>query len=91
MNQSAIDGRLEDDEGIAIEQLEALVRSRLIGRGCDLRVVVSRAGIVLQGRATTFYAKQLAQQEFMKATARPLLANQILVLAQPAPPQDSIQ
>jgi len=64
----------------AIEQLEVLLRSRLNGRVYDLRVVVSSAGIVLQGRATTFYAKQLAQHEFMKVTARPLLANEIMVL-----------
>ena len=76
---------------MAIEQLEALLRSRLNGRVCDLRVVESSAGIVLHGHATTFYAKQLAQHAFMKATARPLLANEILVLEQSISPQHFIQ
>jgi hypothetical protein len=57
MNQSAIDRRLEGDEGIAIEQLEVLLRSRPNGRVCDLRMVESGAGIVLQGHSTTFDAK----------------------------------
>ena len=80
MTQSAIDGWREGDEGIAFEQLDSHLQSRLKGHVRDLRVVESSAGIVLQGRATSFYAKQLAQQEFKKATARPLLANEILVL-----------
>ena len=80
MTQSAIDERLEGDEGTAFEQLESHLQSRLRGYVLDLRVVKSSAGNVLQGRATSFYAKQLAQSEFKKATARPLLANEILVL-----------
>jgi hypothetical protein len=80
MTQSAIDERFEGDEGTAFEQLESHLQSRLRGHVLDLRVIKSSAGIVLQGRATSFYAKQLAQQEFKKATARPLLANEILVL-----------
>lgn len=61
--------------------LEALVRQRLAGRVHvrDLRVVVQELGLVLEGRAATFYAKQLAQHEAMLVTGLPLLANRIEV------------
>ena len=61
--------------------LETLVRERLAGRAHvhDLRVVVQERGLVLEGRAATFYAKQLAQHTAMLATGLPLLANRIAV------------
>lgn len=63
------------------EPLDALVRQRLAGRVHvrDLRVVVQELGLVLEGRAATFYAKQLAQHEAMSVTGLPLLANRIEV------------
>jgi hypothetical protein len=91
MNKPAINERLDHDEDIAIKQLEAIIQVRLNGRVRELLLVESSAGIVLQGRSTTFYAKQLAQHEFMKATARQLLANEILVLEQSISPQHFIQ
>ena len=62
------------------EQLEAHVQAFLNGRVRDLRVVISADGIVLQGRAYTYYAKQLAQHAVMKATPLPILANDIEVV-----------
>lgn len=63
------------------ELLEAQVRQRLAGRAHvrNLRVVVREQGLVLEGRAATFYAKQLAQHEAMSVTGLPLLANRIEV------------
>jgi hypothetical protein len=64
-----------------MEPLEALVREHLNGRAHvrDLRLVVRDGGIVLEGRATCYYAKQLAQHVAMAVTGLPLLANRIEV------------
>ncbi len=63
------------------EPLEALVRQRLVGRDhvYDFRLVVLDHGMVLEGRATCYYAKQLAQHVAMEVTGLPLLANRIEV------------
>jgi hypothetical protein len=63
------------------EQLEALVRRRLIGRVPvrDLRVLVQGQGLVLQGHTPTYYANQLAQHAAMDVTGLPILANEIEV------------
>ena len=61
------------------EDLELLLHSRLGSRIRELRVVLRPNGIVLQGYATTYHAKQLAQHAVMEATRLPLLANDIEV------------
>lgn len=63
------------------EPLEALVRRWLAGRAHvrDLRVVVLEDGVILEGRAATFYAKQLAQHAVTKVLGLPLRANRIEV------------
>lgn len=68
---------LLDEDG----QLETLVRERLAGRAHvrDLRVILLNEGLVLEGRAATYYAKQLAQHAAMVVTGLPLLANRIEV------------
>ena len=45
----------------------------------DLRLVVLDQGVVLEGRATCYYAKQLAQHVAMAVTGLPLVANRIEV------------
>jgi hypothetical protein len=62
-----------------IEQLEAQVQSRLSGRVRELRLVVAGQGLILRGRARSYYAKQLAQHAVMAATALRILANEIEV------------
>ncbi|QDU29293.1 hypothetical protein ETAA8_44010 [Anatilimnocola aggregata] len=79
MNQPAIDGRQDEDERVSVKQLEACLQSRLNGRVRDLRLVSTNAGIVLHGFAASYYAKQLAQHEFMNLSVCPLLANEIVV------------
>ena len=64
-----------------IDQLVMSVQSQLGTRVCDLRLLLLDEGFVLQGRARTHYAKQLAQQAVMKATELPLLNNEIQVLS----------
>ena len=61
------------------ECVETLVQRRLGSRVRDLRVMVRPDGIVLQGRAATYHAKQLAQHAAMEVLRRPILANDIEV------------
>jgi hypothetical protein len=61
------------------ERLEMLLQRRLGNRIRDLRVVVRPAGIILQGRAPTYHAKQLAQHAAMELGTVPILANDIEV------------
>jgi hypothetical protein len=63
-----------------VNQLLASVQHELAGRVCELQLRVAGDGLVLQGRANSYYAKQLAQQAVMKANGLPLLANDIEVL-----------
>jgi hypothetical protein len=59
--------------------LEMQIQARLGTRVRQLRVVRRNNGVVLQGIAYTFYAKQLAQHSVMEITDIPLLANEIEV------------
>ena len=63
------------------EQLESLVQRQLHGRVRvhRLRVLVQEQGLVLQGCASTYYAKQLAQHAAMEVSGLPILANEIKV------------
>ncbi len=53
--------------------------ARLGRRVGDFRVLAQDGGLVLQGRARTYYAKQLAQHAVMDVTAARILANEIQV------------
>ena len=60
-------------------RIQALVEQRLGRRVRDFRVIVQGEGAVLKGRATTYYAKQLAQHLVMGLTSLSIAANQIQV------------
>lgn len=62
-----------------LESLEALVQRRLGGRVRDLRIRVRGSGVILQGRASTYHAKQLAQHAAMELSGLPIVANDIQV------------
>ena len=62
-----------------MERLETRVQSRLSGRVKNFRLVVRENGLILTGQARTYFAKQLAQQAVMEATALPIVANEIEV------------
>ncbi len=62
-----------------IDRLGARVRHQLSGRLNDLRLELRDGGIVLRGRARTYYAKQLAQHAVMRATDVAILRNEIEV------------
>jgi osmotically-inducible protein OsmY len=61
------------------EHLEAALHNRLGGRVSNLQVIVHDAGVVLRGRASTYYAKQLAQHAAMELAGLNVLANDIEV------------
>lgn len=63
------------------ESLEARVRRWLAGRAHvrDLRLVIRDGGLVLEGRAACYHAKQLAQHAAMTVSGLPLRANRIEV------------
>src|SRR5207253_2004545 len=63
----------------AIPFVEYQIRHRLGNRVRDLRIIVRQEGMILQGHASTFYAKQLAQHAAMELAELPILANDIEV------------
>jgi hypothetical protein len=62
-----------------LDRLGAQVQHELSGRLRDFRLKRKGAGVVLAGRVRTYYAKQLAQHAVMRATALPILGNEIEV------------
>lgn len=63
----------------SVSRLESTLQIRLSGRVRNLRLEVRDHGLVLQGQARTYYAKQLAQHGLMSETTVPLVANEIVV------------
>jgi hypothetical protein len=61
------------------DALEERVERRLAGRVRNFRLLVRANGMILQGQASSFHVKQLAQHALMKATSAPILANEIEV------------
>jgi hypothetical protein len=66
-------------EAHSITQIEQNIRCRLKGRVLDLKVMGTDDGLVLRGRARTYYSKQLAQHAVMVLTKLPIRANEIVV------------
>ena len=66
----------------SIESLEKQISRRLGSRVRGLRVILQHHGMVIQGHALTFHAKQLAQHAAMELADLPILANEIEVSRQ---------
>jgi hypothetical protein len=62
-----------------VDRLEAQVRRQLKGRVYGFHLVRRNGGLVVQGRANSYHAKQLATEAVKAATALPILANEIAV------------
>ena len=62
------------------ERLESLLMRRLGSRIRDLRVIVLPDGLILQGRTSTYHAKQIAQHTAMEVADMAILANEIEVI-----------
>jgi hypothetical protein len=61
-------------------RIEGDIERRACGRIRDLHVVLSENQIILQGRARTYHAKQLAQEAALEFSADDsILSNQIVV------------
>lgn len=60
--------------------LEALMQRRLGNRIRELRVLRLPAGLIIQGRATTYHVKQLATHAAMEFADLPIVANDIEVM-----------
>lgn len=65
--------------GVDFLRLESLIRSRSYGQVRELRLEWQGASLVLRGRASSFYLKQLAQQAVIEAGCLAFLANEIEV------------
>jgi osmotically-inducible protein OsmY len=64
---------------VETEQVEALLKQKLQGRAWNIRLVVEDGWVILQGRACSYYVKQLAQHVAMEIIRLPIRANQIQV------------
>jgi hypothetical protein len=64
-------------EGLTLVESRVLYRLRSQVR--DFQLVVVADGLILRGRADTYYAKQLAQHAVMETTDIPIQANEIEV------------
>lgn len=62
-----------------VEYITTLLQIRLGSRLRNLRVRVEDGGLILEGQASTYHTKQLAQHLAMEESAIPILANQIEV------------
>ncbi len=79
MNGQAREQRIDLTTANGATELEAHIQCRPGGQVRDFRLVVADKGLILCGRAHTYYAKQLVQHAVMEATRLPILANEIEV------------
>jgi hypothetical protein len=61
------------------ERVESVLKERLRGQVWDLHVLMDENGVVLQGHAESYYAKQMAQHIAMKSLGLSIRENQIQV------------
>lgn len=62
-----------------LDEFENRLQVRLSGRIQNLHIIRQDRGLILHGRAHTYYAKQVAQHAIMAETDVPILANEIEV------------
>jgi hypothetical protein len=78
------EGVMRRDAGAArasaeVERVGTGVRKLLRGRLSDFRLELCGQGVVLHGKARSYYAKQLAQHAVMRETDLPIVRNGIEV------------
>ena len=81
LSEGAMSQQLEDATATldTLNSVEAHVRRRLNGRVREFRLSMSGSGLILEGVARTYHAKQLAQHAVMEATELPISGNDIEV------------
>jgi hypothetical protein len=62
-----------------VERIEEAVHTRTGGRIRGLQVTIADGGIVISGRAPTYYTKQLVTHAAMEAGDELLISNQVVV------------
>jgi hypothetical protein len=67
------------------EEAEVLLKQRIGSRIVGLRVVILEGGIALQGTASSYYYKQLAQHSAMRIFGLPIVRNEIEVRLRQGP------
>jgi len=73
----------------SMQHAEAWLRQRLRSQVWELRILVREEGVILQGHALNYYAKQLGQHIAMQELRLAIVANEIEVRpALPAPTID---
>jgi hypothetical protein len=60
-------------------ELESRIQDQVGGHLHGFQVVIRDGGLVLRGRTSTYYTKQLVQHAVMEATSLPIVANEIEV------------
>jgi hypothetical protein len=78
MRQGIVDG-VNDVAHEVLDRLEAQVQHQLSGRLLGFRLKRQDEGVILIGRASSYYAKQLAQHAVMRVIDIPILQNEIEV------------
>jgi hypothetical protein len=66
-------------DGLA-DQIAARLYYRIGRQVLDLKIVSHQDGLILQGRVSTYYGKQVAQHVAMEISGRSIVANEIEVL-----------
>ena len=79
MNRQQGPGMISTLSPDELMRADEYVRCRIGGRVRDLRLLVRDQGLVLQGHAHTYYAKQLAQHAVMETLGLAIHANEIEV------------
>jgi hypothetical protein len=69
----------EPTPDLSLEQAEALLQQQLRGRVWGLRVLSQDDGVILQGQALSYHAKQLGQHIAMWDLRLTVVANEIEV------------
>jgi len=80
MMSATVQDRIEIARRDEFQRLESHLQNLFSRRIRHLRLVDSEQGIVLQGTAHSYYAKQLVQHALMQATELIIAANQIEVV-----------
>lgn len=70
---------LPTEQSSAAAELAADIRWRHRNLLRELRIEVAEGGVILHGRAYSFYGKQVAQHEVLRRTGLVLLANRLVV------------
>ena len=63
-----------------LDQLQAHLQRRLLGRVRGFCLIIQEHGLILRGQTRTYYAKQMAQHAVMEVVHLPIAANEIEVL-----------